>query len=154
MSSATEQQAIVTENDLEFATFHVGNLLLGIDIHDIQEIGRQLDLTPVPHAPECVRGVVNLRGEVVTVLDLRTMLGIEPAELTGSSRNLIVNAGGERIGLLVDRMADVVIAPADDIEPPPPNLPLADASALRGVYRLEHGLLGVLAVQELLATEN
>lgn len=153
MSMTIEHRMQVVHHELELVTFHVGDVLLGIDIQEIQEIGRQLDVVPVPHAPLCIRGVVNLRGEVVTVLDLRTILGMGATPLTPHSRNLIIQTGSERIGLLVDRMAAVVTANAGDIDPPPPNLPVAHSCFIRGVHRMEGTLLGILAVQELLRAE-
>ena len=73
--------------DLQVATFMIGNMLLGIDIQKVQEINRHLETTRVPHAPTCVRGVINLRGEVVTVVDLRSVLGLLQSETTADSRS-------------------------------------------------------------------
>lgn len=140
--------------ELDYVTFYLGDLLLGIDIHAIQEINRQLEVTIVPHAPSDVRGTVNLRGEVVTVVDLRTILGLEPATITAHSRNVIVNSAGEQIGLLVDRIADAVKAHTDDMEPPPINLSGIDGRFFSGVYKIESDLLVILDVNEALAVDN
>jgi purine-binding chemotaxis protein CheW len=140
------------QEDIELVTFHVGELLLGAEIRCIEEINRNVELTPVAQAPEAVRGVMNLRGEVVTVLDLRTILGLGQTEMTRNTRNIIVSAGGERTGLLVDSVADVVKAPGTEIEPVPPNISRAQARFFQGVYKLEHGLLVVLNVAEAIVT--
>jgi purine-binding chemotaxis protein CheW len=95
-------------SEQQVATFYVGEILLGIDIQSIQEINRHVSTTLVPHAPREVKGVINLRGEVVTVMDLRTILDLEPIEVDLRTRNIIVQTGTERVGLLVDRVADVV----------------------------------------------
>lgn len=152
--SATELQEkrTVSSGEIEYATFHVGRLLLGIDIRQTEEINRQLELTAVPHAPACVRGVVNLRGEVVTVLDLRTILGLEPQALTAASRNVVVRADSEQVGLLVDRVADVVTVSAEEMEPPPANVSGVSGRFFKGVYKLESALLVVLDVNTVLAT--
>lgn len=149
---ATHTRPRMATGELQFASFQIGDLLLGIDIHQVQEINRNLQLTPVPHAPEAVRGVINLRGEVVTVIDLRRVLGLAPAEVTRSTRNVIVHHGDEQIGLLVDCVADVVTASADEIDPLPENLSGLDHSFFEGVFKLEQGLLVILNVTHTLST--
>lgn len=137
---------------LQFATFQVGDLLLGIDIRQVQEINRNLQITPVPHAPTAVCGVINLRGEVVTVIDLRTVLGLDKLELTRQTRNVILKHSSEQIGLLVDSVAEVITCEADDIDPLPENLAGRESVCFSGVYKLPHGLLVVLNVAETLAS--
>ena len=150
MNATMETPAAVRDGEVQLVTFYVGELLLGAEIQYVEEINRQVDLTPVAHAHESVRGVMNLRGEVVTVLDLRSILGLGRTETTKSTRNVIVNAGGESIGLLVDRIADVVNAQWSEIKPPPANLTGVDGRFLQGVYELEHELLAVLDIAEVL----
>lgn len=147
-TKATATRASTTE--LQFASFQVGDLLLGIDIHQVREINRNVQLTPVPHAPEAVRGVINLRGEVVTVVDLRSVLGLPPTEFNRSTRNVIVKLGNEQISLLVDRVADVISCVSDEIDPLPENLAGFDGNYFSGVFKLEQGLLIVLNVSETL----
>ena len=84
---------------IQLATFQVGDLLMGIPIECVQEINRNLETTSIPHAPAHIRGVINLRGEVATVIDLRRVLGLPPTEISSSSRNLIVRTIDESIGL-------------------------------------------------------
>lgn len=136
---------------VEFSTFYAGEMLLGIDIRKIDEINRQTDLTVVPQAPACICGVVNLRGEVVTVLDLRTVLGLERSALTKATRNVVVRHRGEQVGLLVDRVADVVRVAMDEVEPPPPNLNGLDGRCFDGVYKLDEALLVLLNTEAVLS---
>ncbi|NLE57820.1 MAG: chemotaxis protein CheW, partial [Planctomycetes bacterium] len=140
--------------ELELTTFYVDELLLGLDIHQVEEINRQLNMTPAPHTPDTVRGVVNLRGEVVTVLDLRRALGLEPTIIGAHSRNVIVNSRGERIGLLVDRIADVVIAATDQIESPPANVNGIDGRFFTGVYKLESELVVILDIEQVVSGQQ
>lgn len=151
MSITTESTAVSAVDEVEYATFHVGDVLLGIPIREVQEINRNLDLTVVPHAPAAVRGVMNLRGEVVTVIDLRVVFGLSPGEVTRSARNIVLTSGEERISLLVDRIADVVTARKDKIESPPGNLSGIEDRFFSGVYRLENELLLIVDVEEVLA---
>ncbi len=148
------KQKSVAGTELELTTFYVDELLLGVDIHQVEEINRQLNMTPAPHTPDTVRGVVNLRGEVVTVLDLRRALGLEPTIIGAESRNVIVNSRGERIGLLVDRIADVVIAATDQIESPPANVNGIDGRFFTGVYKLESELVVILDIEQVVSGQQ
>ncbi len=151
MNSTIEPEQVVEIAEEQYATFYVGNLLLGVDIRQVQEINRQLDVTNVPQAPDCVRGVINLRGEVTTVIDLRTILGMEQAEVTRTSRNLIVNSNGESVGFLVDRISDILTLRNDQIGPPPTNIDGVQGRYIFGVHTLEKEILVLLNVEEALA---
>ena len=146
MSTKTETRSVRSAGEVEFVTFYVGHLLIGIDIHNVEEINRQVDVTPVPQAPPHVRGVINLRGEVVTVIDLRKVLEMGRTEINQYTRTVVVNSGNEEIGMLVDRVADVVLARADQIDTPPANISGVDGRFFKGVYKLENTLLILLDV--------
>lgn len=139
--------------DLQLATFYVGDLLLALPIDYVQEINRNLELTEIPDAPEHVRGVINLRGDVATVLDLRRVLGFSPAEVTPQSRNLIVRSGDESIGLWVDRIADIISVPSDEIGPSPANISGADGRFFKGVHRTDTDIVVLLDAGEVLSVE-
>ncbi len=150
LQDASNASALL-DQEQEFITFYLGDLLLGIDIHHVQEINRNVSMTPVPHTPPAVRGVINLRGEVVMVVDLNTVLGLPPAAVSRENRNVIVKNGGEQIGLLVDRVADVIRAHTDELDPMPENLRGIDQRFFKAVYKLESGLLVILDVDVTLA---
>lgn len=154
METKVKEKKQTTTQEIEFSTFYLGELLIGIDIQQVQEINQHLDMTPVPHSPEYVNGVVNLRGEVVTVLDLRIILGLDPIELTERSRNVIVKTEIDQVGLLVDRVADVVIGKSAEIEPAPANIRGVDGRFFSGVYKLENELLVILDVMETIASKE
>jgi purine-binding chemotaxis protein CheW len=135
----------------QYATFYVGDALLGLRIEQVEEINRHVSVTPVPHAPDYVSGVVNLRGEVVTVVDPRVILGLGATDVTSCTRNVIVNHEGEHVGLLVDRVGDVVSAADGDITPPPSNVQGSDGRFFSGIYKLDDTLMVVLDVSELLS---
>ena len=151
MISSLDQSTESQVARVDLATFYVAELLLGIDIRLVREINRHLDFTPVPHASPQVRGVINLRGEVVTVVDLRTILGLGKTDLSKHARNVIVQSDGEQIGLLVDRVADTVGISTDAIEPVPANVHGVDAALFQGVCRLESELIVILDVEAALA---
>ena len=151
MSTHTNKGRLGT-SEQQYASFQVGDLLLGIDIRQVQEINRNLQITPVPHAPPAVRGVINLRGEVVTVIDLRTVLTLAPAEFSRTSRNVILKHEGEQIGILVDSVAEVITCQADEIDPLPENLGGPESVCFSGVYKSSQGLLVLLNVASTLAS--
>ncbi len=151
MTTLLKSPAIGSEPSAkQYATFYVGDLLLGVDIHQVQEINRQLDVTSVPGAPDFVRGVINLRGDVATVVDLRTLLGLAETEKTRDTRNLIVHSGGEAIGLWVDRISDILEVSDHEINPTPTNLDGIDNRFFIGVYLLETELVVLLDIDQLL----
>ncbi len=138
----------------QFATFYVGHMLLGVDIRVVQEINRQNEITQVPHAPEYVRGVINLRGDVATVIDLRAVLGLPRATASRERRNLIVHSGGEAIGLLVDRISDILTLRTDEISPAPANVDDLDGRFIAGVHTLPNGIVVLLDIEKVLADQQ
>ncbi len=137
-------------SELEISTFYIDGMLLGIDILQVQEINQHLEITTVPHTPDDVLGVINLRGEVVTVLDLRRILGMGESEITPQSRNFIIKAEEEHVGLLVDKVADVVIFKESEMEAPPANINNIDSRFFQGIYKMDGHLLAILTPQEIL----
>lgn len=142
-----------TENkssDLEFSTFYVGGALCGINILNIQEINKHFEITKVPQASDYIKGILNLRGRIVTIIDLGKKLGLETVSEDKDNRNIIVNSEDEHIGLLVDSIADVVLARKDDIEPAPSNIGGVKGKFFQGVLKTENQLIGILAIDEVL----
>jgi purine-binding chemotaxis protein CheW len=144
-----------TDADLQLATFFVNGLCLALEIGEIQEIMRSTDITPVPFAPLEVKGVINLRGEVATVLGLREVLGVEEAGAQDiQTRILIVRSEGESIGLVVDRIGDIVPAGHGCVLPPPPNVDSVDGRFFRGVYPRENDIIVILNLHEVLSVST
>ena len=112
----------LTKNIIELVTFYVGNALCGMDILKVQEINKLMEMTKVPQAPDYMVGILNLRGQIVTIIDLGQKLGLGNVEISNESRNIIINAPGEHVGLLVTKISDVVMADPDKIEPAPANM--------------------------------
>jgi len=152
MAQSAESKA--NNKAMELATFYVGEALCGMDILKIQEINKLLEMTEVPQAPEYVKGILNLRGQIVTVIDLGRKLDLSPTRLSDTSRNIIVNSQDEYIGLLVDRISDVVLADWDKIEPPPPNIRGVKGKFFDGVFKTENSLIGILNIEKMLEGEE
>jgi purine-binding chemotaxis protein CheW len=134
----------------EWIVLEVGNIRCGIPITQIQEINKQIDMTPVHHAPAYVRGVINLRGQIVTVVDLRVKFGLPPLELDEERCIVVVRWSGESIGLLADRIQDIVVTDAADILDPPANIRGVTGAFFSGIYPMEQGLVAFLRLPELL----
>jgi len=137
-------------SELEFATFFVGGALCGINILNIQEINKHIDITLVPQSSDYIKGILNLRGRIVTIIDLGEKLGLEPVNQTIDNRNIIVNSEDEHIGLLVDSISDVAIANQEDIEPAPSNIGGVKGKYFQGVLKTEKQLIGILDIDEVL----
>ena len=101
--------------DMELATFFVGGALCGINILNIQEINKHFEITEVPQSSDFVIGILNLRGKIVTIIDLGKKLELSEIKKDKDRRNIIVNSNDEHIGLLVDSISDVVTSDEDQI---------------------------------------
>jgi purine-binding chemotaxis protein CheW len=139
---------------VELTTFYVGDALCGMDILHVQEINKHMDITTVPQAPDCVMGILNLRGQIVTIIDLGKKLGLHSDAPDDDSRNIIVNSGGEYIGLNVQRISDVVHADWETVEPPPANIGGVQGKYFDGVYKTEDSLVGILNVEAVMSDDE
>ncbi len=136
---------------LLLATFSVRGALFALDAAGIQEVIRLGPLTPVRHAPASVAGIVNLRGRIVTVIDLGLRLGFPRVSSSHDSRVFIMEDSGEFIGLLVDRVDEVVEADVDQLQPPPANTTQGQARFLKGVCRAGNRVITLLDTGSLLS---
>ena len=139
---------------VELATFFVGDALCGMDILKVQEINKLIEMTRVPQAPEYVLGILNLRGEIVTIIDLGKKLGLKSTELSNKTRNIIVNSNEEHIGLMVEQISDVFQAEWEKVEAPPANIGGVQGKYFTGVFKTKDRLIGILDVEKVLEEEN
>jgi len=130
----------------QFATFSVAGARYGIDVLRVQEALRAQARTTVPLAPPGITGLVNLRGQVVMLLDLRTRLGLGPLAADAEPMMIVVEVDGEPISLLVDEIGDVIDVDDSQFETPPDTLPAALRDVILGAYKLDEGLLLALDV--------
>ncbi len=135
-------------------TFRVDHLFLGIDVSDVQEVRRALPMTRVPLAPDVVGGLLNLRGQIVTALDMRKQLGLPKDESDRKLMNVLVRTGESLVSLLVDTIGDVIDVDDDQLEPTPETLPDNLRTAIDGVYKLPDQLLLLLNTDELHAPND
>ena len=138
------------ESKKQFSTFHIDDLLLGIEVHQVQEVFHHQTVTPVLLAPDTIRGLINLRGQIVTVLDLRRRLDLPERPEGVVPMNVVVHDGDDGVSLLVDHIGDVVEVQEELFEPPPSTIPQGVRSLLKGVYKLSDQLLLILNTARLL----
>jgi purine-binding chemotaxis protein CheW len=130
--------------DTGIATFYLDRFWFGVDVDRVQEVIRYQEITRVPLAPETVRGLINLRGQIVTALDLRQRLGLLDSPRDEPPVNLVVRVAGEIVSLLVDEIGDIVTVEREALEPPPENLAKELRPLVQGVCRLEDRCLIIL----------
>jgi len=146
-----QSSEIHSDRDRQYTTFLCDDSLLGLDITYVQEINRNLELTRVPLGHPSVRGVMNLRGEVVTMLDFRVLMGLPKGPLTGRNRNLVVKCEGETFGLWVDGVADILTIAPENITAPPSNLSIVESRLIQGIFQAEKSLVMIVDPREILA---
>jgi len=135
---------------LDLATFYIRESVYGIDLLKIQEVNKFLALTPVPGASAYVRGILNLRGRIVTVIDLGYKLGLPETRVNRKGRNIIIRSAGEHIGLLVEQISEVVRVNVDEIEVPPANMNGIQGDFFHGVIKTDNLLIGILDIEKVL----
>lgn len=139
------------EEILQLVTFHVGDEEFGVEILEVREINRMMEITRVPHAPDFVEGVINLRGQVIPVVDLRKRFGLSAVARDKSARIVVVELGDRVVGFLVDSVSEVLRVPRGLVEPPPPIVGGIDAAYIEAVVKLEDRLLILLDLRKLLS---
>lgn len=154
---------------MQYVSFYVDDRLYGFDIRIVKEVNTNTDIAIVPRSENHIRGLVNVRGQVVLVLDIAVLFGHEPRPVREESQIVILKTaqeimriqgfgcevdarrfGDRPVGILVDRISDVVAANEDEVELPPPHLTESDARFVQGVIRLEELLLLILDAGEML----
>lgn len=135
-----------------YVTVEIGDQIFGIAIGRVREVFSPERLTRIPLAPREIAGVLNLRGRIVTAIDMRSQLGMRPLADGQKSMAIGVDHRGEAFALMVDRPGDVVDLDAGVLEPPPATLDPRWASLVQGVFRLKDRLLLILDVDRALAS--
>ena len=140
---------------LQLVSFNLGSEEFGVDIGMVQEIVRMPEITRVPRTPDFVEGVVNLRGKIIPVVDLRKRFRLPVTETTKSTRIIIVTMNGRTVGMIVDGVSEVRRISADAVEPTPEMVASAiDASYLKGIAKLDGRLVILLDLNLVLNQEE
>jgi purine-binding chemotaxis protein CheW len=154
LDSRAAREAKPEERPESWVTFSLSGEIYALPVTHVQEILRIANITRVPHAPGPVRGITNLRGRVLAVVDLRVRLGLAPGEIGPDSRILVADARGRSIGLLVDAARQVLKILPSAIQPPPADVLTERSDFIRGVHHLDRDLVILLDVERVLLVED
>jgi len=139
---------------LQLVTFKIGDEEFGVDILRVQEIIRTMEITKVPRAPVFVEGVINLRGKVIPILDLRKRFGLDARDHDKDTRIIVIEMQAMIVGFVVDSVSEVLRIPSNTVEPPPPVVAGLESEYIRGVGKLPDRLLILLDLNRLLSRDE
>ncbi|MCB0113419.1 MAG: chemotaxis protein CheW [Caldilineaceae bacterium] len=145
-----QQKTTIHADEEHLVIFTLGTENYGVDISEVWEINTMLEITRIPQAPDFIEGVINLRGQIVPVMDLRKRLGLMAKEYDRDTRIMVIQTLGNRLGLIVDSVSEVVKVSQDVIEPPSQLTTLIEDNYLRGIAKQENYLIILLDVHRLL----
>ena len=151
---ATEDRDRRDDDLLQLVTFSIGSEEFGVDILKVIEIIRTMEITKVPKAPAFVEGVINLRGLVIPIIDLRRRFGLAEKAGDSDTRIIVIEINGMSVGFVVDSVSEVLRIPANTVEPAPPVVACVDSDYISGVGKLEDRLLILLDLDKLLSADD
>ncbi|OQA81669.1 MAG: Chemotaxis protein CheW [bacterium ADurb.Bin243] len=149
---STEEKKGLKQQQL--VSFRLGVEEYGVSIMKVQEIIRMQEITKVPQMPDFIEGIINLRGNVIPIIDLRKRFGLSCAEKTIDSRIVVVSVRERIVGIIVDGVSEVLRLSEEQIEPPPPAVSTAGREYIKGVGKLEKRLLILLDIDKILSSEE
>lgn len=132
----------------KYCTFYLENLFFGVEACKVREVVRHQPMTHVPLAPPAVRGLINLRGQIVTAIDLRQRLGMPEHPNEIRLKNIVMQSGDDVVSLLIDRIGDIMEIDEDDFERPPQTLDAGKRQLIRGAFKLKERLLLILDAEK------
>ena len=143
-----------TDEIVQLVGFSVGNEDFGVDILKVHEINRIMNITDIPNAPVFVEGVINLRGQVIPIINLRTRLKMPKIEYDAKTRIIVVEIAGKTVGFIVDNVTEVLRIPTSIMEKPPELVTDIDTDYINSVCKLEDRLLILLDLDKVLSTDE
>ena len=139
---------------VQMISFAVGAEEYGIDIQTVKEVIKIQEITQLPKAPSFVKGVINLRGDVIPIIDLREKFGLEQKEHTDLTRVIVVDVGTKSIGMVVDSVSHVIRIAQSEIEPPPPLIGGLSGEYIRGVGKMGEKLIILVNIDKILTADE
>ena len=140
--------------ELQLVIFQLANELYGVNIHSVESIIKLQTITPVPHAPEFVEGVTNLRGSVLPIIDLRKRFNLNLREETTDTRIVVLDVEGKQVGMVVDGVKEVLTIQEEAVEPPSPIVSGIDSSFITGIAKVEDDLIILLDLGKVLSADE
>ncbi|MCM2270975.1 MAG: chemotaxis protein CheW [candidate division Zixibacteria bacterium] len=151
-SSASQGNKAVAGDELQLVSFNIGSEEFGVDILKVQEINRMVEITRVPQTPHYVEGVINLRGKVIPIIDLRKRFNLEVRAYDKNTRIVVVDINGMVMGMIVDAVSEVLRLQSNTIESAPDIVTGVNADYIQGVAKLEDRLLIFLDLSKVVET--
>jgi purine-binding chemotaxis protein CheW len=139
-------------DSIQVVSFKLGSEEYGVDIGQVQEINRLVAITHVPRAPHFMEGVINLRGQLIPIIDLRTRFGMERADHSKNTRIVVTEIGAKRVGMVVDSVSEVLRLPLEQIEEAPEMISGVDTEYIRGVGKIDDRLIILLDLAKIVST--
>jgi purine-binding chemotaxis protein CheW len=147
-----------TQNDAselkQLIGFAVGAEEYGLELLRVKEVIRMRQITWLPKAPSCIKGIINLRGDVIPIIDLRERFGLAAREQSAMTRIIVVDVEGKSVGMVVDSASQVLRVPADQFDPPPPVMGKVSRELITAVGKLGDQLIIMIDVDKILSTEE
>ena len=138
----------------QLVVFELANELFGVDIGAVESIIKMQAITRVPQSPEFVEGVINLRGKVLPVIDLRLRFGLPAVEVTKSNRIMVVSMDGSEVGMIVDGVSEVLSISDSDVEPTPAMTSTVNSTFIVGIAKIDTRLVILLDLKKILSLEE
>lgn len=154
LEAARESQAADGGQTSQIVGFRLGNEEYGIDIMTVQEIILMGEITKIPEVADYISGLINLRGKVIPILELRKRFGLGSVEATEHTRIVVVNAGGTTFGITVDAVNEVLRIDPAQMEPPPQGLVGLEAAYIKGLVKMEEKIMILLNMESILSSED
>lgn len=144
------EKIAVGDDLLQLVTFHIGDEEFAVDILNIQGINRMVEITKVPNSPDYVEGIINLRGKVLPIINLRKRLEMPDIEYDKNTRFIVVEINGRVVGFIVDSVSEVLRISRTITEPPPEMASTVDSEFITAIGKLEDRLLILLNIEKIL----
>ena len=150
MTQASVEDTRVESEERQLVVFDLGGEAYGVEINEVREIIRIQEVTATPQSPWFVEGVINLRGKVIPVVDLRKRFGLEIRDETKDTRIVVVDIANTDIGMIVDAVTEVMRIPMSDVEPPSSVVSSRDSDYLMGIAKTQDKMIILLDLQQVL----
>lgn len=154
MADTREQTQQLSGEVVQVVSFRLSGEEYGVDISQVQEIIRMVQITHVPRAPHFMEGVINLRGQLIPIIDLRTRFGMSRQEPTKSTRIVVTEIGNKRVGIVVDSVSEVLNIPIENVEDAPEMVAGVGTEYIQGVGKLGERLIIMLDLSMVISTEE
>jgi purine-binding chemotaxis protein CheW len=154
MADTREQIQQLSGEVVQVVSFRLGGEEYGVDIAQVQEIIRMVEITHVPRAPHFMEGVINLRGQLIPIIDLRTRFGMSRSAPTKSTRIVVTEIGNKRVGIVVDSVSEVLNIPIENVEGAPEMVAGVGTEYIQGVGKLGERLIIMLDLTMVISTEE